>query len=450
VDETLYQKFRNLISIAPDGLSVRLDPKDFPRSFAFAFEKYYWQNFRIHKVALPSHQVASIPDLPFMNRADVAATLQKLSEDLALEIVANSMKATGQRFLCLAGGLFHNVKLNQKIRELPGVEAVHLPMAVGDPGLGLGAALFVYWSVTKKRCAQAPLSPFLGPEFGDEEIEKVLMAYGIAHERVASPAKAAARYIAEGKIVGWFQGKGEYGPRALGNRSVLADPRDLNAKARVNQMLKKRDWFMPYAPSILEEFKDEYLVNAQSSPYMAMAFDVVPEKRRLIPGAVHVDGTCRPQTVNKAWAPLYHELISEFHKLTGIPLVLNTSFNQHGEAMVATPQNAVDHLLRGAVDVLMIGNFEVRRRLEEGREQAVNIVSEEDHLKALRMEPALIALRSGQEDSAKKFLQKDLQVEFQVVDRVLDDLLRLEKSAENKVQGLAKLFDELVPTITES
>jgi carbamoyltransferase len=450
VDEALYRKFRKLISIAPDGLSVQLDMKDFARSFAFAFEKYDWHNFRIHKVARPGYQVPAIPDLQFMNRADVAATLQKLAEDLALEIVANSMKATGQRQLCLAGGLFHNVKLNQKIRELPGVEAVHLPMAVGDPGLSLGAALFVNWSVTKKRSTQTPLSPFLGPEYDDEEIEKVLTAYGLAHERVASPAKCAARYIAGGKIVGWFQGKGEYGPRALGNRSVLADPRDLNAKARVNQMLKKRDWFMPYAPSILEEYKDEYLANARSSPYMAMAFEVIPEKRPLIPSAVHVDGTCRPQTVNKAWSPLYHELISEFHKLTNIPLVLNTSFNQHGEAMVATPQNAIDHLLRGAVEVLVIGNFEVHRCLEERQQQEVTIVSEEDHLKALKVEPALLALKSGRKDSARKILQAEGRAGAPAIDGALDDLLKIERNDENGVRALARIFDELMPEAAES
>jgi carbamoyltransferase len=241
VDESVYRKFRNVISIAPDGLSVQFNVNAFTRSFAFAFEKYDWHNFRIHKVARPSYQIPSIPELQFVNKADIAATLQKLTEDLALEIVANALKATGQRMLCLAGGLFHNVKLNQKIRELPGVEAVHLPMAVGDPGLSLGAALFVYWSTTKKRCAQTPLSRFVGPDYSDDEIENILNAYGIAHERVASPARRAATCLAEGKIVGWFQGKGEYGPRALGNRSVLADPRDLNSKARVNQMLKKRD-----------------------------------------------------------------------------------------------------------------------------------------------------------------------------------------------------------------
>jgi carbamoyltransferase len=443
VDESLYHKFRNIVSIGPDGLTAQMNFNAFTRSFTFAFEKYDWHIFRQHKVARPSYQIPSIPELQFMNKADVAATLQKLMEDLALEIVANALNTTHQRNLCLAGGLFHNVKLNQKIRELPEVESLHLPMAVGDPGLSLGAALFVHWSTTKKRCSQTPLSPFLGPEFINEEIENVLNAYGIAHERVASPAHCAAKHIAEGKIVGWFQGRGEYGPRALGNRSVLADPRDLNAKARVNQLLKKRDWFMPYAPSILEEFKDDYLVNAQSSPYMAMAFDVKTEKRSLIPGAVHVDGTCRPQTVSKAWSPLYHELISEFYKLTNIPVVLNTSFNQHGEAMVATPQNAVEHLLRGAVDVLIIGNFEVFRRLEEREEQSVRIISEEEHLRFLKIEPAISALKSGNKDNAKKLLQAALGSGGNMLDEVMDSFLKLEKNGGDTVRSYVEIIDRL-------
>ena len=393
VDESLYRKFRGILSLAPDGLSVLFNRGAYELSIGVQYANYEWSNFRQHKVQVPRYRFPSLPEMATMNKADIAATLQKLTEELTLEITVNAIKMTGQRNLCLAGGLFDNASLNQRIRELPEVEVVHLPMAVGDAGLSLGAALFTYWTNSGKRCVQRPLSPFLGPEFGDDEIEAALQAYGIAYERATDVPQRAARHIAEGKIVGWFQGRGEYGPRALGNRSVLADPRDMSSKVRVHQKLKQRDEFMPYAASILEAYKDDYLIKATSSPYMGMAFEVSPARRAEIPGAVHVDGTCHPQTVNKEWSPAFHALVSEFHQLTGVPLVLNTNFNQHGEAMVATPQHAIEHLLRGAVDVLLIGNFEVHRRLVEQAEMEVRMVPESEHVRALEIEPALPARR---------------------------------------------------------
>src|SRR4029453_6603538 len=155
-----------------------------------------------------------------------------------------------------------------------------------------------------------------------------------------------------GKVVGLFQGKGELGARALGARSVLADPREESSKFRVNQALKKRDWFMPYAPAILEQYGNEFFEAFAPAPYMNMAFRGRPEKVHLIPAAIHVDGTCRAQSVNEIQNPLFHRVIAEFAKLTGIPMVLNTSFNRHGVPIVATPRQAIEHLLEGSVDLL--------------------------------------------------------------------------------------------------
>jgi carbamoyltransferase len=409
-DPALYRKLRQVIRLDADGMTLRFNREMLQAERLLRLDKYDWNNVRRQKVCCTRYSFPSVSEIRYMNRADIAATVQQLAEDIVLELVANAVARTGIRQICLSGGLFQNVKINKKVRELPEVEAVHIPMAVGDAGLGLGAALAAYWKATGRRCSETPLSPYLLHEFTAQEIESAIGDYGLRYTRTSEPATLAARHIAEGKVVGWFQGRGEYGPRALGSRSVLADPRDPDSKARVNQLLKKRDWFMPYAPSILDEFKDEYLEEASESPYMAMAYDVRPERRRFIPAAVHVDGTCRPQTVRRDWSPRFHELITEFHRLTGVPVVLNTSFNRHGQAMVTTPQHALDHLVLNAVDVLMIGDFEVRREFLHRDTGPGDLVSEATKVLELRIEPAIRALRDGRDDRAVDVLAEELRI----------------------------------------
>ena len=186
----------------------------------------------------------------------------------------------------------------------------------------------------------------------------------------AEMVKSAAQAIVDGRVVGWFQGRAEFGARALGARSVLADPRNPDSKSRINQLLKKRDWFMPYAPAIMEEYAGEYLKVPCHSPYMTLAFDSVEGAVEKVPSAIHVDGSVRPQVVRRDDNPLFHDMIGEFHRLTGVGMVLNTSFNRHGVPIVATPRHAIEHLLEGVVDVLFLGGYEVTIESRRHEQQA--------------------------------------------------------------------------------
>ncbi len=300
-------------------------------------------------------------------KRDIAASGQLLLENIATSLVKNHIKKTGIHNICLGGGIFFNVKLNKKIRELQEVQNLYIHPNAGDGGLAVGAALEVCQQLTKARgnvwTPKKLEHVYLGTEYSDLEIEQALESYKLNYEKSDNVAFEAAKLISEGNIVGWFQGKMEYGPRALGNRSVLADPTNPKSVERVNLILKKRDWFIPYASSILDEYKEEYLVNSSDAPFMIISFDCKNDKKKLIPSAVHVDSSIRPQTVKKEFNPLYWELISEFYKIKKVPLVLNTSFNEHGLPIVRSPSQAIEHLLRGSVDILIIGSFIVKREL---------------------------------------------------------------------------------------
>ena len=201
---------------------------------------------------------------------------------------------------------------------------------------------------------------YLGPEFSDSEIEAAVKSFGASFERCADIEARAADLLAAGKIVGWFQGRMEFGPRALGNRSILADPRQAEMKDRLNTRIKHRESFRPFAPSVLEEYVDEYFEDSFPSPFMLMVFKVRPEKRALIPATRHIDNTGRVQSVSKEVNPRYWRLIDEFRKRTGIPLVLNTSFNEN-EPIVASPQDALHCFATTRMDALALGPFLVSR-----------------------------------------------------------------------------------------
>ncbi len=288
---------------------------------------------------------------------DLAAAAQRILEERACELVSNAVNATGNSNVCLGGGVPLNVKMNKKIRELDCVESVYIPPNPGDSGLDAGAALFVSHELKPSLKSVFLDNPYLGTEFSNQEIEETILDLGMGFERLQNPSSAAADYISEGKVVGWFQGALEWGPRALGNRSVLADPSVPGMRERINKFLKKRDWFMPFAPSMLDAKKSEYLVDSVYAPYMIMAFDVPKKTAKDIVSATHVDNTARPQTVKKKSNPKYWKLIREFEKNSGIPVVLNTSFNKHGQVIVRTPAEALTHLLWGCVEELIIGDY---------------------------------------------------------------------------------------------
>jgi len=396
-DEKLYRQFRSIISISDDGLGVFYrQPKRITRH---DLDFSNWDNFRLFNTIYSQFDTSSIPYIREVSKPDIAATVQKLTEDYVADIVARLVRKTGLRQVAVAGGLFHNPRLNGILLQLPNVDAVHVPMAAGDEGLSLGAALYTSWEKTGKRCTRLPLTPYLGPAFDNETIERDIRSFGLKYRCSSDAAKEAARLIAGGAVIGWFQEAGEYGSRSLGARSVLADPRDPLVKERINKLLRNPDWFVPYALSILEEHLDEFFENGRKSPYMNMAFRAKEEKARLIPATVHGDGTTTPQTVEKSQNVRYYRLIEEFEKLTGVPAVLNASFNRHGLPAVCTPAQALEHLCTGCVDILVIGDFVVEREFLPEKESIG--LHEESHLVAgMKAMPVIDLALAGKSQKA--------------------------------------------------
>jgi len=241
------------------------------------------------------------------------------------------------------------------------VEQMFVQPAASDDGVALGAALAPYSDGNGKLPTKAMRHGYWGPAFDDHAVEKALQTYKIRYTRLSDPARTAAQLLSEGKILGWFEGRMEFGPRALGSRSIVADPRDPEMNAKVNNAVKFREWWRPFAPSFKKEAAPEYLESAYDSPFMILTAQVRPEKRNVIPSVTHVDGSARPQTVEREINPLYYRLIDEFGKITGVPVIMNTSFNLRGEAIVHTPTDALRTFFSSGMDALAIGSFLVEK-----------------------------------------------------------------------------------------
>jgi carbamoyltransferase len=292
---------------------------------------------------------------------NVAFAVQDACEEAMMTLARAAVAKIGSRNICLAGGVALNSKANGKILSSGIVDRIFVQPAAGDDGVCLGAALAPYLDNGGKLPMHKMRHAYLGAENSDEEIEKALTTYKLRATRVADPAAAAAEMLADGKIVGWVQGRMEFGPRALGARSILADPRDPEMNAKVNNAVKFREWWRPFAPSMLAEVAGEYIESATDSPFMILTAQVKPEKRSIIPSVTHVDGSARPQTVERDVNPLYWRLIREFGNRTGVPVVMNTSFNLRGEPIVSTPTDAVRTFFSSGMDALVIGNFVVEK-----------------------------------------------------------------------------------------
>jgi len=308
------------------------------------------------------------PDQPVEQRhRNAAATMQACLEEVLFDLLTTLQRRTGHRALCLAGGVAFNCAANGKIFDRTPFEQVYVQPAAGDAGLAIGAAYYVYHHVLGHPRTFVMEHPYWGPAYSQEQIRAALERSSIASSEFQVTelpeeqlAKETAKEIASGKIVGWFQGRAEWGPRALGNRSILADPRRAEMKDILNRRIKHREVFRPFAPSILEEATGEYFEKAYPSPFMALAYSVRAEKRKEIPAPTHVDGTGRLQTVSRTVNPRYWRLIREFANLTGVPVVLNTSFNEN-EPIVCQPEEAIECFLRTKMDVLVLGNTIVRK-----------------------------------------------------------------------------------------
>lgn len=293
---------------------------------------------------------------------DIAFALQRIIEQTGVHLAKGLYRRTGLKNLCMTGGVILNCLMNKRIvEETPFKNFFFQPIA-NDAGTSLGSALYWYHQQLKgKRCFVFD-SVYLGNSFTNEEIEPVLKEKGVHYYHSSNIARDTARHIAKGKIVGWFQGRMEAGPRALGHRSIVADPTDPAMKDRLNARVKRREGFRPFAPSVLAEKAGEYFVlpKGQQSPFMILIGDVKEDKKSIIPAVTHQDGTARFHTVSRATAPEYWDLIHEFEKIKGVPVLLNTSFNEN-EPIVATPKQAVECFLRTEFDVLAIGDFLVEK-----------------------------------------------------------------------------------------
>lgn len=298
---------------------------------------------------------------------DIAATMQARLEEVLFEMLRALHARTKQKAVCLAGGVAFNCVANGKIfRETP-FEQVYVQPAAGDAGLAVGAAFYVEHQVLGRPRSFVMEHAYWGPGFSEEQIRAAVRNSRLAEQgyRVRELAeeeavRVAAQHVADGKILGWFQGRAEWGPRALGNRSIVADARRAEMKQILNERIKHREPFRPFAPSVLEEATGEYFEMSQPSPFMTQAYPVRPEKREVIPAPTHVDGTGRLQTVSQRANPKYWRLIREFANRTGVPVVLNTSFNDN-EPIVCRPEEAMDCFLRTKMDVLAMGNVVIEK-----------------------------------------------------------------------------------------
>ena len=298
---------------------------------------------------------------------DGAASLQARLEEVLFEMLRALHAQTKQKAVCLAGGVAFNCVANGKIFDQTPFEQIFVQPAAGDAGLAIGAAYFVHHQTLGQPRAFVMDNAYWGPDYSPEQIRSAVAASRLQdegmevselHEKMI--AKEAAKEIAAGKILGWFQGRAEWGPRALGNRSIVADPRRPDMKDILNARIKHREMFRPFAPSVLAEATGEYFEKSEPCPFMTQAYSVRPEKRAAIPAPTHVDGTGRLQTVTQEANPRYWGLIREFANLTGVPVVLNTSFNDN-EPIVCRPEEAIECFLRTKMDVLVLGDILVRK-----------------------------------------------------------------------------------------
>jgi carbamoyltransferase len=317
------------------------------------------------KLGIPARQ----PDEPLeQNHRDLAASLQARLEEVYLGMLKKLAARTGAKAVCLAGGVAFNCVANGKIFGATPFEQVYVQPAAGDAGLAVGAAYHVWHQTLGKPRSFEMKHAYWGPGYNSTEIRSAISAgcvsqggFSIEELPDAELMRRTAAIIAEAKILGWYQGRAEWGPRALGNRSIVADPRRPEMKEILNSRIKHREIFRPFAPSILAEKTGEWFEQSQPSPFMTLAYSVLRGKRDKIPAPTHVDGTGRLQTVTTAANPRYHALISEFERQTGVPVVLNTSFNDN-EPIVCRPQEALDCFLRTQMDALVLGNFLITRQ----------------------------------------------------------------------------------------
>ena len=349
----------NLIDVKNDG-STHLNMK----YFSFTYDKVMTNKNFSDLFRIPPRKEDSKAE---QVHYDIAASAQLVLEDVLLKMVNHVHKKTGMKNLCLGGGVALNGVANTRILKEGPFENLHIPPSPGDGGSAIGCAQYLYYCHKKNKRKIArdveniKNNVFVGPSYSNDEIKSFLDANKIHYKYLErnSLLETTVQLIADGNVVGWYQGKMEWGPRALGNRSILADPRNAKMKDILNEKIKHREAFRPFAPCILEEYTSEYFDIDISSPYMLLVAPVKkPEK---IPAVTHVDGTGRLQTVSKGTNPLFYDLINEFYKITDVPVLINTSMNVRGEPIVNTLEQAYNMIIKTDMDYLVMGNYNIKK-----------------------------------------------------------------------------------------
>ncbi len=300
------------------------------------------------------------------DQKDIAAALQKITNDIVIHLAKFLKRRVETKNICMAGGVALNCVSNGILMNQNLYEHLYIQPAANDAGTALGVAYYIWNQILKKNRVAVMDNVYWGPHYSNTDIKTALDQTGVSYHKAKDITKEVAEKISEGNIVGWFQGRAEWGPRALGNRSLLADPRRSDMKKILNERIKRREPFRPFAPSVLSEKASSWFVMPKncesiSAEFMEVNYDVKKLRQKQIPAVTHVDGTSRIQLVNKKTNPLYHKLISRFCKLTGVPLVLNTSFNDN-EPIVCSPDDAIKTFSRTKMDYLAIGNYLVSKK----------------------------------------------------------------------------------------
>jgi carbamoyltransferase len=350
-EDTYVERFRDVIRPTPDG-RYAVDMSYFSYDI-FAQLRPFRRKF--YDIFGP----ARAPGSPLTDHhRDLAFALQAVTEEIVLHIVRALCAKHPQRDMCMVGGVALNCVANAKILEETPIRRLWVPPCASDTGAPLGSALWHYHQTLGHPRAFEMKHPFYGQAFSEQRIEEALKSAGLAYRCLPESQllQRVAQDLADGRIVGWFQGRFEMGPRALGNRSILADPRRADMRDTLNAKIKQREAFRPFAPAVLLDRAQEFFEVSQPDPFMTLAPRVRPEKRNAIAAAVHVDGTGRIQTVERTANPRYYGLIEAFGKLTGVPVLLNTSFNRK-EPIVARPEEAIACFLASGMDVLVLGDF---------------------------------------------------------------------------------------------
>jgi carbamoyltransferase len=384
IRDELKKKFSSLLEVKNNGISFKCKRFKVSDVNIKKFKNHSYERYKVLRSYPSDTNIFRLSKdyLPI----DIAATGEEVLKEKLLELLKKLRKITKKQNLVCSGGLFQNVSLNNLIVKSKIFKNCFFPMANSDAGLSLGAALYIKYSIKKMQRRLFDFSPYLGPSFSSTDIKLELDSYRLNYRNFNTGLeKYVAHKILKGYVVGWFQGRGEYGPRSLGNRSILADPRSYNSKIRVNQLLKKRDWFMPFAPSINYEYAKKIINLKFYSAYMQIAFNINKKFHKQIKSSIHHDNTSRIHMVKREQNYRYWKLLNEIKKKIGVPVVLNTSFNRHGIATISTPRQAIEHAMEGCMDLLVIDNYviEVKKNRKFNKKKQKTFSEKESLIKSL-------------------------------------------------------------------